>query len=100
MSSRNMKAERSSINVGPALLPRESKAGAPSSSTRTTCQRSQTESITWTSNRALNQILDLCPDSIEKSLTKMVVPTRTHIPFRRGVYLRVEIAMILNNNEP
>nr|KAF7435600.1 hypothetical protein H0235_003791 [Vespula pensylvanica] len=29
MSSRNMKAERSSINVGPALLPRESKAGAP-----------------------------------------------------------------------
>nr|KAF7435599.1 hypothetical protein H0235_003790 [Vespula pensylvanica] len=52
------------------------------------CQKSRTESITWTSNRALNQILDLCPDSIEKSLTKMVVPTRTHIPFRRGVYLR------------
>ncbi|KAF7414933.1 hypothetical protein HZH68_003422 [Vespula germanica] len=39
MSSRNMKAERSSINVGPALLPRESKAGAPSSSTRTTVRR-------------------------------------------------------------
>ncbi|KAL2717471.1 hypothetical protein V1478_013171 [Vespula squamosa] len=104
MSSRNMKAERSSINVGPALLPRESKAGAPSSSTTTMvrlvtfwtisykrqnrdCQgyhcSLQNESITWTSNRALNQILDLCPDSIEKSLTKMVVPTRTHIPFRR-----------------
>ncbi|KAI4492382.1 hypothetical protein M0804_002173 [Polistes exclamans] len=35
MSSRNMKAD-SSINVGPALLPRGFKAGTPPSSTTTT----------------------------------------------------------------